>query len=1024
MNQALFCQRVRPILLELEKRCYASRTPLESLLTAPCGYHQWDTVLDDAAPWKPFFAGEAVGGLESHHCFRAAIKLPEEFVGKRAVVLVSTGATDVWNNSNPQFFAYLDGQLVTGLDINHQEVPVSACATPGEEHILGLYLYCNSPQNDVFLTVELAVADSEIQGLYHDIRVAFEVYEELQEESKEALFLHQSLVEAINLLDLRDMESDSFRASIAPARAQLAQTVYAKGRDPLAVQEFCVGHTHIDVAWLWSLAQTREKAIRSFSSVLALMEQYPEYRFMSSQPQLYEYVKNDCPALYQKIREKVAAGVWEIEGGMWVEADCNLTCGESLARQFLYGTAFFREEFQKECRILWLPDVFGYAASLPQIMKLSGIDYFMTTKIAWNDTNQIPADTLYWQGIDGTEVLTHFISTADHVKCPAKNPKPTFNTTYNGILSPSQVLGCWQRYQNKALSRDILQCFGYGDGGGGPTAKMLETQRRMEKAIPGAPVTKMAFAGEFFRQLEETVTTSKTATPKWVGELYLEFHRGTFTSVARNKRYNRKSEFSNMDAEFFSSIAARLGGNYPKQELDHIWKLTLLNQFHDVLPGSSIEQVYIDSKEQYQEILATGKALTHEAISAIGAAVEAPKGGVLVLNPAGFPRSEVVTTKEGALLVQDIPAKGWKLVQNPAYTQAPFGSVSGDCQEIETPFYTLCLNKAGQITRLYDKKAEREVLKQGNVGNLLQLFEDRPANYDAWNLECYYTEKCWPVESDAKILLLECSATAIRVQISHQFGHSKLEQTMVLYPHSRRIDFETTVDWQEEHMLLKVAFPVDVFATAAQFDIQFGNLSRPTHQNTSWDQARFEVCGQKWADLSEPGYGVALLNDCKYGYDVLGNTLRLSLLRAPTHPWPLADREVHQFTYALLPHSGDWRQGNVVNEAYALNWPVHTLTLPAQKGTLPDQGSFVNITGEGIVLETVKQSHDGSGKLVVRAYEAHGCRTSAALVAPKGAVKAYSCNLLEERQEEVPLEEGCATVTFCPYQIRTFLFEF
>ena len=1034
--------RMSPILKALKERSLRGRTPVEGLRRTECAYHGWDTVHADAASWEPFAPGDAFGGLEAHHCFKGTVTLPEASAGKRVVCLVSTGASDIWNNNNPQFLAYVDGRLVCGLDVNHNEFDLAACAVPGESHELALYVYCNTPARDVFLRVETAERDDDVTGLYYDLRAPYEVCALLADDDTRAIGIMKHLNRALNLLDLRDLDSGAFAQSVRDAREYLRTEFYDGFCGRTDATEACVGHTHIDVAWLWSLAQTREKAIRSFASVDYLMERYPEYTFMSSQPQLYDFVKRDCPALYERIRARVAQGRWEPEGGMWLEADCNMSSGESLVRQFLHGKRFFRDAFGRENRILWLPDAFGFSGALPQIMKQCGADYFMTTKLAWNDTDMMPHDVTHWRGIDGSEVLAYFISTKDYVKKPDKDPNPSFNTTYNGILAPRQVMGCWQRFQDKTLTDDVLQCYGYGDGGGGPTAEMLELQRRLAYGIPGAPRTRQSTSLAFFEELERRLAGQDV--PCWCGEFYFEYHRGVFTTMARNKRYNRLAEFKNADAELFSALNLACGTAhaYPAEALAHNWELTLLNQFHDILPGSSIEKVYEDSMEQYEQVLASDASLIGDAQNALAALVRADGDGVLVFNQLGFARDALVRVPveapvagvladgrplpfrwadgELCFVAAELPAKGWRHYRFAGCASAPvpFAQVSEDGRRITTPFYEAELDACGAFTRLYDTAARREVLKPGARGNVFQMFEDRPDNYDAWNLEQHYSEHMWELDGPAELSVEENSAVRCCVLVKRAFSRSAMEQRIVFYPHTRRIDFITHVDWHEEHALLKAAFPVDVYATRARYDIQFGSIERDTHRNTSWDAARFEVCAHKWADLSEAGYGVALLNDCKYGCDIHDGVMRLSLLRAPTHPNPNADRGAHTFTYALLPHEGDYRTGGVVREGYALNCPAYARPLAAQDGPLPESYSFVSVDAPGVVVEAVKRAEDGNG-IIVRLYEAWGMRTRAVLSVPGSTRAVTPCTAMEDACGEAAVPENGGI----PFQIRPFEFK-
>lgn len=1037
-------RRMPPLLEALRALSLHSRTPVTGLHKKSCPYHSWDTVTEslDSPGWTPFAPGDAIGGLEAHFAFQGPITTPEGSQGQHLVCLVSTGATDIWNNNNPQFLAYLDGALVCGLDVNHTEFDLAARAQAGQRWQLGLYTYCNTPAQDVFLRVETALRDDEVTALYYDLKAPFEVMALLDSGDPNAIAIGRYLDRAVSMLDLRSPGSPAFRQGVDAARRYLQEEFYDGFCHDAPVTEACVGHTHIDVAWLWTLAQTREKAIRSFATVNYLMDRYPEYRFLSSQPQLYDFVRRDCPALFEKIRDRVAQGSWEPEGGMWLESDCNMASGESLVRQFLHGQSFFAREFGRTGHILWLPDAFGFSGALPQIMKQCGMRWFMTTKLAWNDTDCMPHDLTRWRGIDGTEVLAYFISTKNYQPRPDLDPNPSFNTTYNGLLNPRQVMGCWQRFQDKDLTQDVLQCYGYGDGGGGPTAEMLELQRRLARGIPGAPQTRQSHAAPFFDKLEQDLAQRGEPLPCWSGEFYFEYHRGVFTSQARNKRANRQAEFANLTAETLASLACSYtdGYTYPAEMLHHAWELTLLNQFHDILPGSALGEVYRDSQQQYTQILADDHAIIDGAAGALAACVHTDRPGVLVFNQLGFPRDTVVQLpcpaetgitdgtaplpahwQAGTLtfVARDLPAKGWRFYPfAPAESQAPCAVVTGDGPfEVTTPFYRLRLTDRGTIDRLWDKEARRELLPEGTQANELQLFEDRPEEYDAWNIERYYLRHRFALDEPAQVTLVENSTLRCVFQVERQVSHSRFVQQIILYAHSRRIDFDTWVDWQEEHLLLKAAFPVDICTDHAQYDIQFGSITRSTHENTSWDAARFEVCAHKWADLSEPGYGVALLNDGRYGYDVHDGVLRLSLLRAPTDPDPRADRGEHHFTYALLPHTGDWRTGGVIPQGYDLNAPACAVTVaPQPQGSLSAVYSSFAVDQPNVILETVKQAEDGRG-LILRLYEAWGMRTRTRLVLPDGAT-AYACTPLEQ-----PLDEGAPVDALAlelrPFELRT-----
>lgn len=1041
--------RTPPVLDALRTLALRNRTPVQGLRKKACPYHSWDTVRenpDTACGWSDFSTGEAIGGQEAHFCFRATISAAPDMAGRHLVCLVSTGATDIWNNNNPQFLAYLNGELVCGLDVNHTEFDLTACADGKERWQLGLYTYCNTPAQDVFLKVETAVRDDEITGLYYDLKAPFEVMAQLDEGDTNAIGIGRYLEKALDMLDLRDPYSEAFYNSVAAARRYMKQAFYDSFCQPQPVTVDCVGHTHIDVAWLWTLAQTREKAIRSFATVTYLMDRYPEYKFMSSQPQLYDFVRRDCPALFEKICARVADGRWEPEGGMWLESDCNMASGESLIRQFLHGQEFFGREFGRKNHVLWLPDAFGFSGALPQIMAQCGMDWFMTTKLAWNDTNCMPHDLTRWRGIDGTEVLAYFISTRDYDKRPDRNPNPSFNTTYNGLLNPRQVMGCWQRFQDKELTQDVLQCYGYGDGGGGVTAEMLEMNRRLEKGIPGAPQTRLTHAAPYFEKLKRHLEETKADLPCWHGEMYFEYHRGVFTSQARNKRANRQAEFFNLTAETAAALAESLGTGYiyPAKELHRNWELTLLNQFHDILPGSALGEVYAVSQEQYKEIIASDSLIAADALQSIAARIETDKSGVLVFNPLGFARNAVVSLPCGANAVtngknavpsskkdgllsftaENLPAKGWRFYPfAEAIPQEPCARVTeGPPCTVETPLYRVVFNERGEITSLFDREACRELIPAGRCANELQLFEDRPDEYDAWNLEKYYCRHRFALNGKTTLTLAENTPVRCRLHLEREISCSRLVQDITLYPDNRRIDFETWIDWHEEHVLLKAAFPVDICADRAQYDIQFGSIARDTHTNTSWDEARFEVCAQKWADLSESDYGAALLNDGRYGYDVHDSVLRLSLLRAATYPDSHADQGGHHFTYALLPHLGDWRQGGVVQAGYELNAPALTVLLPeAQPGELPAAYSQFSLDRPNVILETVKKAEDGCG-LILRLYEAWGSRTRMTLSLPLGT-RAVRCTPLEQPIPGAVPAKNSLPLTLHPFELCTIRVE-
>ncbi|MGL5295708.1 MAG: alpha-mannosidase [Culicoidibacterales bacterium] len=989
------------------------------------------------AGWENFTTGDLWGGYDKHCWFTSSVTVPEHFAGQPLVLEFYT-FDEGWDATNPQFMLYIDGVHVQGLDINHREYVLTNAAVAGQTYTIDLHAYSGLNDKQATLHGVLAILDRPVRDLYYDLQVPIWVCEKLEKEDKRRIDMLTTLNDAINLLDFRKVRSEAFDASVEAAHEFLAKNFYDEMCGHSETIATCIGHTHIDVAWHWTVAQTHEKTGRSFATVLSLMNQYPEYKFMSSQPQLYEFLKEDYPTLYAQVKERVAEGRWEPEGAMWLEADCNVTSGESLVRQILFGKRFFKEEFGVDNKVLWLPDVFGYSAALPQIMKKTGIEYFMTTKIAWNQFNKIPYDTFKWRGIDGTEILTHFITTKDPYQ-----EKDSFFTTYNGNLHPGAVIGAWDRYQQKALNNDVMISYGHGDGGGGPTYEMLEVGRRLEKGIPGAPRVQQGHSLDYFKRLDEKVG-SHPKLPTWAGELYLEYHRGTYTSMARNKRDNRKSEQVYQSLEKMNTFAMLHGKSYPQAKINKHWKTILLNQFHDILPGTSIQPVYEVTAEQYAEILADGREMLAEAIGYIGLNISTQVQTLLVTNTLSFVRDDIVEfdapegmevfhltdgetriacqkTHKGTYVafVQSIPANGYKTLEFAVgLIEAPITTVATTTQ-LENQYFAIALDDVAEMTSIFDKVAQREVLKPGQKGNQIQAFEDKPMFWDNWDIDMYYTEKMWPVTDVASIEIIEHGNVRSVLRIERKFVDSTIIQDVIIYANLPKIDFETYVDWKQSQVLLKAAFPVAVNTTKATYEIQYGNLERPTHKNTSWDQARFEVCAHKWADISEGDYGVSLLNESKYGHDIVDGNMRLTLLKSGTMPHPTTDQEEHFFTYSLHPHAHGWQDAQTVALAEMLNVPCQTQVLAAkQDGTLPQVFSLLSVDQSNILIEVIKKA-EADDSIIVRMYENSNKQTTTLLTSGYEIVEAYETDMLEQNEARLCAEASQVALTFKPFEIKT-----
>lgn len=1040
-------ERIERLLKDVQRAIYADREPIAAYrVSKDC--QAMDKLPDnDDCSWKDHSCGELWGGYDRHQWFYTEVNIPERFEGRNVIFRITTGREGEWDALNPQFLFYLDGKLVQGLDVNHREVIISEKAEGGRRYSIAMLAYSGLYQTSFMLHTELCVLDKAIEALYYNLMVPLSAVKLLDELDENRVRTLVKLGRAADMLDLRKLYSEGFYSSVAAVNEYLKKEFYSE-KDNYSPVVTAVGHTHIDVAWLWTIGQTREKTARSFSTVLRLMEQYPEYSFMSSQPQLYEYIKEDHPAMYEEIKKRIAEGRWEADGAMWLEADCNIPSGESLVRQILFGKRFFKDEFGVDSRSLWLPDVFGYSAALPQIMKKSGIDYFMTTKISWNQFNMMPNDTFLWRGIDGSEVLTYFVTTCNYNKSMGDNI--TFSdrfskTTYTGIINANQVMGTWRRYQNKDINEETMMLYGYGDGGGGPTKEMLEQARRLQYGIPGLPRLQLGSHSSFLDRLYDRVIKNREL-PRWVGELYLEYHRGTYTSMARNKRYNRKCEFLYQDAELLSVMSMLMGHSYPEEELKRGWRTMLLNQFHDIIPGSSIKEVYDESHSQYEEIIRAGNGILKAAAKKVTAAVDLRHKSVVVFNTLSYNRDDVteldiaegmnirgILDQEGnpmdVQLVEDgrkllffanqVPSKGFR-----AYSITDGQKDTAACCEYaeriyENSFFKLVFDEDFNIVSLYDKQNSRETIRSGERANVLQAFEDRPVNWENWDIDIFYKRKLWEVNELISAELTEEGPVRSCLRVERVFCDSRIVQYIYMYKDIPRIDFKTQVDWKEKNILLKAAFPVAINSNRAAYEIQYGNVERETHSNTSWDMAKFEVCGHKWADLSEGAYGVSLLNDCKYGYDIKDGVMRLTLLKSGTYPNPEADLGSHEFTYSIYPHRGNWREAETVPMAYNLNVPLLAVLEEAHPGESSNVFSFLSVNKKNCMIEVVKKA-EADQSIIVRLYEYKNMRETVVLTFAKDVESCYECDLLEGNEKEVEAGKNCISFEIQPYEIKTF----
>jgi alpha-mannosidase len=928
-------ERLAHVSAELRTAVRPETRAVDDLQVSPAvGRISWDEA--QTLDFRPAELGERFGPAWATYWFRVRATVPEAWRGRRVELLWSSlSEAALWR----------DGRIVQGLNTGGAgERPDALLADEAEPGPLELWieLACNGMFGDrgapaELRRCELALVDEEAWRLYFD----FETLRALEAATTDEAWSGRLRDELARFCNERD-----------PA---ILTSLYGARTASHAHELAAIGHAHIDTAWLWPLAETFRKCLRTFSSQVRYMDDYPEYRFACSQAQQYAWVKERNPDLWERIRAKVDAGQFVPVGGSWVEPDCNLPSGESLVRQFLHGQRWFEGELGRRHREFWSPDAFGYAGQLPQILRSVGITRFLTQKLSWNRFTKPEHHTFVWQGDDGSEVLGHFPPADD----------------YNSDATVPELLKAERRYLDHDRSRTSLLVFGHGDGGGGPTRDMLETLRRA-RDLQGLPRARQTTSEEFFDALE----SEPGPYPVVVGELYFEYHRGVYTTQAAVKRGNRRCEQALHDAEF---LAVARGGDYPRAELDRLWKLLLLQQFHDILPGSSIAPVYEEAHRDLAEVEACANDLC-------GA-------GDDLVNTTAFARTDVV---DGVFYAS--PPYGTAVPVEPA------DRVEVDGLTLENGQLRATFDPNGTLQSLVDLETGREALS--SPGNLLELYDDDPVAFDAWDIDPYTLDTCRlapPAES------FSVTASPLRAEIA--FERPSLRQVVRLDAGSRLLEFHTTVDWHEAHTLLKVCFPLAVRARTATYEMPFGFAERPTHRSSRRDEAQYEVPGHRFADLSEHGFGVALLNDCKYGHSCLGGELRLTLLRSPKSPDPEADMGRHDLAYAVMPHADGWREAGVLAHAIRFNAPLRR-TAPVD--------SFAAVDDPNLVLDTIKRAED-SDAIVLRLYESHGGRGLARVRVAAPFASARRANSLEDEGDALELDGGSIVVPYRPHELVTVM---
>jgi len=1012
----------------------------------PEGY-EWD------GPPEPIAEGQLWGRPDGTGVFEGVAVIPERMAGKRVWLRMVAGGETI---------ICADGRMLDGLDPNRNRLILTESARAGRRVALKMECYVRSKPDDDrdsrikairgcvmrFRPPQLVTIDEEALAARHDLHVLYAAaFGRMLDEDVRSR-LQREVCEVIRLMPPYESGRDALAASLPRVRQYLRENVY-NGGGPFGQtgRLACVAHSHLDVAYHWRVIQSIQKNARTCLIQLRLMERYPEFLYSHTQAWAYETLEKHYPDLFEAVRRRVAEGRWEIVGGLYVEPDCNVPSAESLARQILYAKRYFLEKFGVEVDNVWLPDVFGNGAIMPQIMKAGGIDYFVSNKMStWNDTNVFPHNNFIWRGLDGTDIYAcvppvHFIT----------------------WMEPDQVAESWQRFLDKDTCDESLHMYGYGDGGSGATDEMIEQYHRL-RVMPGVPQLRLTTGREYLHSAFE----GAKGLAVWDGELYLEMHRGTLTTKAALKRENRRGEFLAMETEALATRAALAGADYPRAAITEAWKKLLVNQFHDILPGSHTAAVSADAMEEYAAMRRDFRACREAALDRLAprcGPAHRPAGGqdaLCIFNPFSFARDGLAVIEDGddlagspvdvaegvgkqraaqwqeaagggrRLVVQTgsvsplamknlrlVPADGARLGKQ-AVAPGTRAELAADPHVLENRFYRIEFDDAGRLMRLFDKRHDREVLAAGAVGNVWQLFEDRPGNYNAWDLLDRYEDHPIAMPDWESAEVVEGGPLSAAIRLRRRFGASSAEQIIRVFADLPRIDFETFIDWHESERILKVAMPLAIRAAHYSTDTSAGALERPNHRNTTWEQARFEVCCHKWVRVGEGLFGAALLNDSKYGCDVRGNVMRLSLLRAPIRPDRESDRGPHPFTYSLLTDGGDWRQAGLVEAAYDLNWPMRAL-----RGRVADESAtrpLLEVSSPALHVQAVKMDEDGRGDAVVRLAELYGSRGKAAVRPAFSFKTAEFCDLLERPAGPAPVSAGAVEVSYRPYQLMTIRF--
>ena len=989
--------------------------------------------------FKPIAEGDYWGRPDGLVHFHATTEVPLTMADRQIWLRFLTAA---------EVIIYLNGQMQDGIDPNRTQSPIIDCAEPGQKLDLLLEAYTRSIPDDSrnvrtmdyrgcvqkFYTPQLLVFDEPTLQVSYDLDILYQMaFDTSICDDHQAYLLHH-INELLKRFPAYDAPAQELRSGSSDIQHYLNQHIYNKATSPFGHtgKLACVAHSHLDVAYHWKIIQAVQKNARTCLIQLRLMERHPDFTYSHSQPWTYEMLEKYYPHLFEQVKQRIAEGRWELVGGMYVEPDCNIPSVESLIRQVVYGKRYFLEKFGVEVDNCWLPDVFGNSPCMPQLLKAGGIDYFISNKMStWNDTNEFPHNNFRWRGIDGTEIL-------------ASVPP----THFNAWMEPAQILENWNQFLDKNVCDESLQMYGYGDGGGGITEELFSHFRRLER-MPEIPQLRLTSAKEYLRsQLGDKA--DKLAV--WDGELYLEMHRGTFTTKGKLKQLNRQYEFLAQETETACTLAALQGNEYPAAKLRQAWKKLLTNQFHDIVPGSHTTPVYYEAIEIYNQVKQELDTLYTEAMDRIAPYTD--KHDLCVFNPFSSTRSGIAYIDPGqaldlqavmdtsgrlyhaqqqhipgshicrtAVKVPQVPATGFVYLKDISHNhiESVKSQLNVSPTMLENKYFALTFDDQMRLVSVIDKLRNREVLAEGAIGNDWQMFEDKPGIYNAWDILPNYKDHPLSTGDWQFDGVVESGPISAAIKLKRRFSRSEAQQIIRLHEDIPRIDFENWIDWQETEKLLKVAFPLSIKARTFTTDTSAGGFERENHNNTTWQQARFEVCSHKWTDLSEGLFGVSLMNDCKYGCDVSGNVIRLSLLKSPVRPDPVSDKEQHQFTYSLFTHNGDWRSGGVVEAAYDLNWPMRIVI--GRKPVEQVCSGCIRIDQPAIRCLAVKGDEDAAGDVVIRVIELYGSRGTAKIMTHFPFNQACLCDTLERENKILHHNNNEFELEYKPYQLQTIRFK-